>query len=58
MLCKLITVEVQYYKDLIVLLVGSPQHLAKECPSRLSRGPEERTVHLKDSQPKVNGMKK
>ena len=34
---------------------GSPQHMAKECPSRLSRDPEERAVRFKDSQPKANG---
>ena len=37
---------------------GSPQHLAKECTPRLSRGPEERAVRFKDIQPKTNGMKK
>ena len=37
---------------------GSPQHMAKECPSRLSRGPGERAVRFKDNQPKANGTKK
>ena len=37
---------------------GSPQHMAKECPSRLSRDPVERAVLFKDSQPKSNGTKK
>ena len=37
---------------------GSPQHMAKECPSRLSRDPKERAVRFKDSQPKANGTKK
>ena len=37
---------------------GSPQHMAKECPSRLSRGPGERAVQFKDNQPKANGTKK
>ena len=36
----------------------NPQHMAKECPSRLSRGPGEKDVRFKDSQPKANGMKK
>ena len=37
---------------------GSPQHMARECPSRLSRGPGERAVRFKDNQPKANGTKK
>ena len=37
---------------------GSPQLMAKECPSRLSRSPGERAVRFKDSQPKANGTKK
>ena len=37
---------------------GSPQHMAKECSSRLSRGPGERAVRFKDNQPKANGTKK
>ena len=37
---------------------GSPHHMAKECPSRLSRDPQERAVRFKDSQPKANGTKK
>ena len=37
---------------------GSPQHKAKECPSRLSRDPEERAVRFKDSQPKASWTKK
>ena len=37
---------------------GSPRHMAKECPSRLSRGPGERAVRFQDSQPKANGTKK
>ena len=37
---------------------GSPQHMAKECLSRLSRDPQERAVRFKDSQPKANETKK
>ena len=37
---------------------GSPQHMARECPSRLSRDPEGRAVRFKDSQPEANGTKK
>ena len=36
---------------------GSPQHMAEECPSRLSRDPEERAVRFKDSQPNANWTK-
>ena len=55
MLCKIDNGALQRSS---CLTCGSPHHMAKECRSRLSRGPEERAVRFKDSQPKANRTKK
>ena len=36
---------------------GSHLHFAKDCPSKLSRSPEEKTLRFQDVQPKANGTK-